>query len=115
MNPPAGPESVARSSRTSEASVMSSVSVPDASSANLPPAGMGMVAMSGTPDMGPWRNFLNFMYYSPISFWTITGSLFLIGAYSLIEFLYLRKKNKTRWTADNPEYSVGPDIQKPLP
>ena len=92
-----------KSTTVSEASVMSAMS------SEIPPA--SMMVMSSAPDMGWWGNFLNFMYYRPIPFWTITISLFFIGVFCVTELLHHRKKgkDKTRWTVENP------DIQKPLP
>ena len=76
-----------------------------------------VMAMSVAPDTGLWGKFLNFMYYRPIPFWTITVSLFFICVFFVTELLHHRKKNKdkTKWTLENPNYSAGPDIQKPLP
>lgn len=63
-------------------------------SAMMPESMNSAVTMSAAPDMGIWTGFLNFMKYSPVSFWTIFGSLSLLAIYLVFEFLHHRRNKQ---------------------
>jgi hypothetical protein len=85
FNIPKGTEYIQKS--VSEESVAASVMSTSSSDATMTQA-----AMAGTPDMGLYRNTLNFMIYRPVAFWLIVATSILILIYLFIEYIYIAKR-----------------------
>ncbi len=83
-------ETLVRSGRTpDEAKALASMSLSQMASSSAPQA-----TMSGVPDMGWWRNTLNFIYYRPVAAWLIIGSVSLTLGAIAAEYLIRRKRRK---------------------
>jgi hypothetical protein len=93
FNIPKGTEYIQKS--MSEESV--SASTMSAASANIE-VSQPVVAMAGAPDMGWYRNTLNFMIYRPVEFWVIIGASILILAYFIVEYTHRKKKDTLPFT-----------------
>jgi uncharacterized PurR-regulated membrane protein YhhQ (DUF165 family) len=57
-----------------------------------------MVTMSAAPDMGWYRNTLNYIIYKPVTSSLIIGSFILILVYFIVEYTHRKKKTTLPFT-----------------